>query len=285
MAYRLYVERLLELVRGSSLRAVVILAQDLARDERGRPLPEPGIFYVPNDYILSLAKQHAEFLPAVSIHPARPDALTELERAVAAGAVMMKCLPNVQNIDCSDRKFQPFWEKMAESGLPLLAHTGGETTLPMVGKELTHPRVLTLPLKCGVNVIAAHCGTRSGLLDAQYFDEFAAMTNEFANLYGDLSAFNTPFRGARVRDCLREPLVGRMIHGSDAPVPVHGVFAFIRRQVGFTDFFRCAREKNPLERDYRLKRAMKFPPATFSRAWNLFPSRSPQASRVQKKPG
>ena len=127
---RLYIERLLEQVRQSSLGAAVILAQDLVRDEQGREIQGKGSFYVPNDYVLGLARQHPEFLPAVSIHPARPDALEELERCLAGGAVMMKCLPNCQNINCNDRRFTTFWDRMAEAKLPLLAHTGGEHTLP-----------------------------------------------------------------------------------------------------------------------------------------------------------
>src|SRR5215471_4543878 len=124
---RLYLERLLELVRGSSLGAIVILAQDQVHDEQGRVM-EAGSFYVPNDYVLRLARQHPEFLPAVSIHPARPDALEELERCLAGGAVMMKCLPNCHNIDCNDRRYTKFWERMAAAKLPLLAHTGSEHT-------------------------------------------------------------------------------------------------------------------------------------------------------------
>ena len=124
----LYIERLLGLVRGSSLGAVVLLAQDLVRDEQGHAVDGAGSFYVPNEYVLKLAKEHREFLPGVSIHPARPDALEELERCLAGGAVLMKCLPNCQNIDCNDRRFTRFWERMAEAKLPLLAHTGGEHT-------------------------------------------------------------------------------------------------------------------------------------------------------------
>src|SRR2546421_12314174 len=86
----LYVERLLAQVRGSSLGAAVILAQDLVRDDQGRPLEGVGSFYVPNDYVLNLARKYPEFLPAVSIHPARPDALEELERCLAGGAAVMK---------------------------------------------------------------------------------------------------------------------------------------------------------------------------------------------------
>src|SRR6185436_13492364 len=101
----LYVERLLKLVRGSSLGAAVILAQDDVYDEHGRVMEGVGSFFVPNDYVLNLAAMHPEFLPAVSIHPGRPDALEELDRCLANGAVLMKCLPNCHNINCNDRRF------------------------------------------------------------------------------------------------------------------------------------------------------------------------------------
>ncbi|HWV98662.1 MAG TPA: amidohydrolase family protein [Candidatus Acidoferrum sp.] len=274
---QLYVQRLLDMVRTSSLGAVVLLAQDLARDERGGPLGGGGIFHVPNEYVLKLARAHPEFLPAVSIHPARPDALEELERCLEGGAAMMKCLPNCQNINCNDRRFTRFWERMAAAGLPLLAHTGGEHTLPVVRPEYSDPRILSLPLECGVNVIAAHCATKSGLFDPEYFHIFASMTGRFENLYGDTSAFTVPIRGRHVPDCLREPLVQRMIHGSDFPVPVFGHFPWLRGFIDWQTFRRWQRHPNVLERDYQLKLAMGFPPQTFTRIWKLL--------RVQKKPG
>jgi uncharacterized protein len=265
----LYADRLLEQVRGSSLGAVVILAQDLVRDDQGNPVEGAGSFHVPNDYVLGLARRHPEFLPAVSIHPARPDAMDELNRCLAAGAVMMKCLPNCQNINCADRRCIPFWERMAEAGLPLLAHTGGEHTLPVVRPEFADPRLLTLPLECGVKVIAAHCGTKSGLFDPEYFHVFAEMTTRFPNLYGDTSAFNVPIRGRHVPKCLREPLLARMVHGSDYPVPVHGHFAWMRGFVDWKSFRHWEKHPNILERDYQLKLAMGFPPETFTRIGKL----------------
>src|SRR5438034_4729764 len=154
-----------------------------------------GSFYVPNDYVLELARQHPEFLPAVSIHPARRDAIEELDRCITEGAAMMKCLPNCHNIDCCNPGYTRFWERMAEAGLPLLAHTGGEHTVPVIRKDYSDPRILKRPLEIGVTVIAAHCATKSGLTDREYFDVFADMTKQFPNLYGDLSAFNVPIRG------------------------------------------------------------------------------------------
>jgi predicted TIM-barrel fold metal-dependent hydrolase len=265
----LYLKRLLEQLRSSSLGAAVILAQDLVYDERGKPIENFGSFYVPNDYVLVLAKRHPEFLAAVSIHPARPDALEELERCLSAGAVMMKCLPNCQNINCNDRRFTKFWERMAEAKLPLLAHTGGEHTVPVYRREFADPAVLTLPLQCGVKVIAAHCATKSGLFDTEYFHSFVKMTRSFSNLYGDLSAFNVPVRGRHTPECLRKPLVERMVHGSDYPVPVHGHFAWMRGTVDWKSFRLWERQGNILERDYQLKLAMGFPPETFTRIWDL----------------
>ena len=262
---RLYIERLLELVRGSSLGAVVILAQDEVHDEHGNVMEGVGSFYVPNSYVLGLARKHPELLAAVSIHPARPDALEELDRCLADGAVMMKCLPNCQNFNCSDRRYTKFWERMAEAGLPLLAHTGGEHTLPVVCKEYSDPRKLTLPLEIGVNVIAAHCGTKSGLTDPEYFHIFAEMTRQYPNLYGDNSAFNVPIRGRHVPECVREPLASRMVHGSDYPVPVHGHFAWLKGFIEWKDFRQWEKNPNILERDYQFKRAMGFPAESFTR--------------------
>lgn len=45
----LYVNRLIELVSGSSLGSIVILAQEQVHDDHGRAMPELGSFYVPNE--------------------------------------------------------------------------------------------------------------------------------------------------------------------------------------------------------------------------------------------
>ena len=265
----LYVEHLLAQVRGSSLGAAMILAHDEVYDERGVRMEGRGSFYVPNDYVLRLAREHAEFLPAVSIHPARPDALEELERCLAAGAVAMKCLPNCHNIDCNDRRFTKFWERMAAAGLPLLAHTGGEHTVPVIRPELGNPSVLKLPLECGVTVIAAHCATKSGLTDPEYFFDLLEMFRRFPNLYGDVSAFNVPLRGRHVRECLKPGVVERMVHGSDYPVPVNGTWAWLRGFINREAWRRSANEPNVLERDYQIKVAMGFPSEVFTRGWKL----------------
>ena len=107
---------------------------------------------------------------------------------------------------------------------------------------------LELPLQCGVKVIAAHCGTKSGLFDPEYFHVFSEMIQRHPNLYGDSSAFNVPIRGRHVRKCLVEPLAGRILHGSDYPVPVHGHFAWAKGYVDWATFRRWEAHPNILER-------------------------------------
>ena len=268
----LYAERLLAFVQDSSLDAVVILAQEEPYDCAGRKLDSVGSFYVPNDYVLRLAREHPEFLAGISIHPARPDALEELEKCLAAGATLLKCLPNCQNIDWSDRRYTRFLERMAAAGLPLLAHTGSEHTLPVIDKRLADPRILVRPLEIGVTCIAAHCATASGPFDRDYFDVFAELVRRFPNLYGDNSAFSVPngrLGGRHLEHCLAEPLSRRILHGSDTPVPVLGHEALFRGYVSRLAFRSSLRERNPIERDCRLKRAMGFPEESFTRAAGL----------------
>ena len=214
--------------------------------------------YVPNDVVLDLAAQHPVFLAGVSIHPARRDALEELDRCIERGAVLMKCLPNCQNIDPSDVRYRPFWERMAEARLPLLAHTGGEHTVPVVNARLADPKLLRLPLECGVTVIAAHCATKSGPLDPDYFDDWVAMLPEFPHLYGDVSALVSLNRCGHLRDCLRPEILPRILHGSDFPVPVLGHRLWMSGAVSWSAFRECQRIKNPLERDWRFKEALGF---------------------------
>jgi predicted TIM-barrel fold metal-dependent hydrolase len=270
---RLYAEQILRFVRESSIDAAVILAQDECYRENGEKIEDAGSFYVPNDFVLRLAREHREFLPAVSIHPARPDALDELERCLAAGAVMLKCLPNCQNIDWNNPRYTRFLERMAASGLILLAHTGSERTLPVLDPRLADPRVLTRALEIGVTCIAAHSGTGMMLLDPDYFDVFVGMTRKFPRLYGDNSALacaNFRARPSAIRQMTQDPeLAARILHGSDVPVPVTAVLAWAFGIVSWSQWRATAKIPNPIERDAQIKRMLGFGEETFTRLAGL----------------
>ena len=278
----IYVEALRAQLRGTGLDAVVILAQDEPYRDDGTVIADTGSFYVPNDYVLGLARTHAEFLPAVSIHPARPDALAELERCLESGAVMLKCLPNCQNMDWNNRRYRPFLERMAETGLILLAHTGSERTMPVLRPDLATPRMLTQALEIGVTCIAAHCGTGMIALDPDYFDEFVAMTKRYPNLYGDNSALaglSLRFRPRQMRRIIEdEELAARILYGSDLPVPSSGLVMAAFGMMEWDDYRASRRHVNPLARDVMLKRALGFSPESETRLATLL--RKPHSASV-----
>jgi len=185
---QVYLNKLISLIKESSIDAVVLLAQDIVHDDNGKPLPERSKFYVPNEVVLNIAKKHQEFIPATSIHPARLDATDELEKSIEGGSRVLKLLPNVINIDCNAPKYKKFWTRMAEVGMILLSHTGGEMTLPVWNKAYASPEILRQPLECGVRCIAAHCAGGSHPLDHDYSDTLLSMFKEYPHLYGDNSA-------------------------------------------------------------------------------------------------
>jgi hypothetical protein len=266
---RLYTEKLLEMIRGSSVDRALLLAHELPHHADGTALPERSSLYVPNDHVLELARRHPEFLAAVSIHPARRDAMEELEKCLAGGAAALKCLPNVQGIDWNDPRYTRFLERMAEAGLPLLAHTGSERTMPVMDHKLASPRVLTRALEIGVICIAAHAGTGMMLLDPDYFDLFAEMLEKHPNLYGDNSALaglSFRLRPSALRAMTSAAMDGRILHGSDLPVPPSGLLPAAFGMISWSDHLAAKRIANPLERDVQLKRMLGFSDTAFTRA-------------------
>ena len=250
----------------------MILAQENPYTERGEKMERAGSFYVPNEFVLGLARRHRELLPAVSIHPARRDALDELERCLSEGAVMLKCLPNCQNLDWNNPRYTRFLERMAESGLILLAHTGSERTMPVLAPQLASPRVLMRALEIGVTCIAAHCGTGTIGIDPDYFDEFVGMTRRFPRLYGDnsaLAAWTFRLRPRTLRRMIRPDVAARILHGSDVPVPVSGAALWAMGMLDWRAWRASGRMANPIERDAFIKRALGFPPESFTRLASL----------------
>lgn len=247
-----YARVLARYVRTSSLDGAVLLALDAPRDDQGRVIRDADAFVAPNDAVLRLAARHAEFLPGVSIHPSRPDALDELDRCLEAGAALLKLIPASQNIDLLAPRHRRFWARLAAAGLPLLVHTGPEPALEELRPEFGHFSRLQAPLEAGVTVIAAHCG---GLFQ----NEFVHALPRHPRLFGDTAAFCSPFTRRRL-ELLHQPQVAaRLVHGSDAPVPVSALGCLFRGELTLPRAVWLGHEHNPLEKDLRIKHALHFP--------------------------
>jgi hypothetical protein len=266
---RIYLDQLLHWVSASSLEAAVLLACEWVHDDQGTVRKDLSDLFVSNDAVLAAAKRSSKLLPGVAIHPARRDAMDELERCAAAGAVLLKLLPCVQNVDCNLPKYRRFWTRLAELGLPFLAHTGGEFFVRSCRNDLKSPRCLQLPLECGVTVIAAHCGTRALPWDGDHFDEFLQMRKRFPNFYGDLAALSHITHLKSLQHLRDEP--ERLLHGTDYPV-VTAVFpSWLKGWIDRETMLRLRAIPNPLEKKIQLTRALGFPERVFTDLWQLLP--------------
>jgi predicted TIM-barrel fold metal-dependent hydrolase len=247
---------LVETIDGTpELDAAVVLAFDGVYRDDGIFDDQNTHLYVTNDYVIELCRRHPKMLFGASINPLRPDAIKELERCIAAGAVLLKWLPIVQGFNPADPRCIPFYEALAHYKLPLLAHTGGEKSLIRMNDEYADPRLLEPALQRGVTVIAAHCGTKSAPFEQDFVGEFVKLVHRYENLYGDTAALNLPPRMHAYRAIFNDPLVrSRIIHGSDWPI-----IAFPPPfRTGLWSSLKLMRERNWMRRDVLIKQRLGF---------------------------
>lgn len=284
-----YVQRLAALADDFPVGARWLLfAFEHAHDDRGAVQPGQTTFHVPDAWAAHVAQQHAErFGWVASIHPYRDDALVRLEQALAHGALAIKWLPSAMNIDLRDARCAPFYARLQRTHTPLVVHVGEEKAVPGAGRDdLGNPLLLRLPLQHGVRVIAAHCASLGGALDIDQraptkrpaFELFARLMDEpdwHANLMGDVSALFQVNRSASTwRTVLaREDWHGRLLHGSDYPLPCIGVLVqlgpLVRAGVldsGDMAALEALRTHNPLLFDLVLKRRVRWRGAGLSDA-------------------
>ena len=278
-----------------------LLAMDQAYRADGTPDLLRTEFHVPNAHVFAAAAAHPElFVPVMSIHPARKDAIQELEACAAKGGRLLKWLPNAQGIDPADPRFDAFYRRMKELGVVLLTHAGEEKAVAVKDAQaLGNPLRLRRPLDLGVTVIVAHCASQGKNADldhpgrvARNFDLFMRLMEDpkyRGRLFGDLSAITQINRlPAPLQTLLARPdLDGRLLNGSDYPLPGVDLIIWTRRLVELKLITPAERtalnelwKRNPLLFDFVLKRTLTDPRS--GRRWpaSLF-QRSPEALPVQ----
>ena len=261
------------LTQTTELDAAAVLAFDAVYTLDGEFNTTDTHFYVKNDFVIDLAKRHPKILFGASVHPYRKDAVAELERCIAAGAVLLKWLPLTQDINPADPRCIPFYECLAHHRLPLLSHTGGEKTLPNINPNVASPALLDEAVRRGVTIIAAHCGTRSAMGETDYVGVFAKMAKDHEHFYGDTSALNLPTRSHAYKTLLEDPAVmAKVIHGSDWPIiPIPPAF-----RLGLSATAEFLQEPNWLRRDIRIKQRLGFGEDYWNRAAKVL--RQPEAA-------
>lgn len=260
-ANRIYRERLsAALAESRSVARAVILAMDGVYGADGRLDEGHTDFLISNDYVLGLAKENPRFLPGVSVNPNRRDALDELRRCAAAGAALVKLLPNAQVFDPADPRHRPFWREVARLKLPLLSHIGFEFSLIGQDQSVGNPERLVPALEEGVTVIAAHGCSRGLVLGEPHFQTMLDMVRRFPRFFVDSSALTLPNRfGMLLKLRGAAELRPRVLFGTDYPLPV---WAFPALAAGPAAYLRARAAKNPFDRQFEVQAALGLVPET-----------------------
>jgi predicted TIM-barrel fold metal-dependent hydrolase len=253
-------------------------------------------FYVPNEYVFTLAERYPDlFIPNISVNPYRPDAIAELEKWARRGARIVKWLPNAMGIDPSDSKCDAFYQKMKELDLILLSHGGEEKAVEAEeDQKLGNPLLLRRPLDHGVKVIVAHCaglGTNEDLdspdrRQTDNFDLFLRLMDDkrYEGLvFGELSAMTQFNRSGKPLQTMlaREDLHERIVNGSDYPLPAVNLLIRTRplTKQGYitnseAESLKEIYDYNPLLFDFVLKRTLKRPGTAKTLSASIFMTNS-----------
>lgn len=254
-------------VEESQLDRALLLALDGVYDESGKACPEKSVLQVDNEFIASFAGSGGPFLFGASLHPYRKDAVDQLEKLVKQGAKLIKWIPSAQYIEPDNKLCFPFYEAMADFGIPLLTHTGIEHSLGMRRIRYNHPAKLVPALEKGVKVIAAHCGVHLFLHEPSFFGSWARLAREYEHLYGDTGAFAVVTRISYLKKILRDKeLLSKLLYGSDYPGIPSPKWCW---QLGFKKMSELSQIKNPLEKYLQVMQAVGLPREVLERAGHL----------------
>lgn len=281
------VERLTNLIRNIEKHGKnYILALDKYYNEDGTVNLRKTEFHVPNEYIHKVAKENPDvFIPTISIHPYRKDALEELDKWGKLGIKLVKWIPNSQGIDPSNPQIEFFYKKMIQYKMVLLSHAGEEKAVDAEeDQKYGNPLLLRYPLSLGVKVIIAHCGSLGTNIDLESpdkiivnnFDLFMRLMDDpkyKTNLFADISAVVQFNRDKKVLETLltRQDLHSRLVHGSDYPLPAVNLVIRLGRlkDMGFitSEEQKALKEiydYNPLLFEFAVKRTIRFKGNKFS---------------------
>ena len=246
----------------------VILALDGVIDKDGELDRKRTQVYVPNDFVAGETAKYPTLLFGASINPNRLDAIARLEAVHRQGAVLVKWIPSIMDIDPSDKRFTGFYRRMAELGMPLLTHTGQERSFASARNELADPLKLVLPLEMGVTVIAAHIATTGKNEGQDNFERILPMFEKYPKLFTDISSLTQINKLGYLVKALKKPhVVDRMLYGSDWPLQF---FPFVSpwyhiNHIGIRRAWRISRISNPWDRDIKLKEALGVSYSVFAR--------------------
>ncbi len=263
-----------------------LFAFDMHYNPQGQVDSSMSTFHIPNELAWSRAQEDtSRYVPVISIHPYKPNAIKDLDQWGKKGVRFMKWLPNAMGMNPADSSIIPFYKKMAEYNITLISHSGEEHAVEADEHQAYgSPQAFKLPLSQGVKVILAHAATTGEFLDLEAdptqaeasqkvpaYQLLARMLDDpqyKGKLFLDISAISLyNHLGPQVDTLLqRQDWHDRMVDGSDYPLPAIN-FLIRTSKLQSKGYITQAEEEklnevykvNPLLFDLLVKRVMKHP--------------------------
>ena len=287
-----FVDRLVRLINGIPNRGKFrILAFDRNYAENGLPIEEKTEFYTPNRYVMDLVNTYPDiFVPTISVHPYRKDAIERLDYWAKHGAKLIKWLPNAMGIDASSPDLDAYYDAVKRHNMVIHTHVGEENAVGEDDQKYGNPLRFRRALDRGVKVIMAHVASLGTSIDfddpekkeVPSFDLFLRLMDEKKYeglLFGEISGTTQANRLSIPLTTIleRQDLHSRLVNGSDYPLPAINIVIWTSTLVseGFITteerlFLNEIYDINPLLFDFVLKRTLRhpkignqFPPSIF----------------------
>ena len=237
-----YLSRLQSLAKNFGRPVKIFLAAlDKTYAPDGRLLEADSPFFVPNEYVEKIAKEHpGSFLPVISIHPYRKNALADLEHWGEQGIKYLKWLPSSMGINPADERILPFYTIMKKFKMVLISQVGKDPSSPPNDfADYANPLLLKLPLKLQIPVVVTSLASMGNCQDLEIPQEvtgksipcFDLLWRMLQNphyqklLYADLAGITSYYHlGRPLTTILENPLLHeRIINGSDYPLPAFNI--------------------------------------------------------------
>lgn len=224
--------------------------------------------YVPDEFVSRMAGKFPYLEYGASVHPERSDWRERLVRARQDGAVLVKWAPAAMHIDPSDIRYVPYYRTLVDLNLPLLVRIGRDTPFGSADTTLGDPRLLALPLREGVTVIATHIAASEEYDGKTGYRRLLEMFGKYPNLFADTSGLSRFNKVGYLVDALKTAgLRDRLLYGSDWSTqffPLTSPF-YHWPDIDLAQAKSIQNIANAWDRDVALKLALGVPQAAFER--------------------
>lgn len=264
--YDAFVDAFINNIKTSKyVKKSVVLPVDAKIDSKGREISRDKTVCSSNEDVLKeYNKYKDQVIPFFSVNPNRVDALDLIDKYFEQGFKGAKFLQNYWDIDITDEKYIPYFEKIKKYDLPIIIHTGSEHAIEST-REYEKVDVSNLAIEVGCKVVLAHFGVDTIMekraskflnnfsFDGSKFGDDYFKTIEYLekypNVYADLSAMVMNIRAKIIEDLAinQKQIHDKLLFGTDYPVPFSPMFSY--HSLGWKKRRELEAVENPLDRN------------------------------------